>query len=391
MGRVWPLALLLLLFAGPVFSQTPEDIVARSEEALNLATEGQLEKAVSIWEDILDQCTGRARLDVHVNLAVAFKMLGMFPESWHHLKVYLDNNPLDDPEARDELNAVSERLAKDHLRINLICQPEGTTLFLSSNGPGKPYQCPMEWWFKPGRYFIRAEKRGFSPETADILISQGVASKKITLTPEDAWGELTITSAYPQVGIILDGVPLGVAPVTQRLRVGKYKLSIIHPGQDPLISEVVITREGLSLAAPPPLPGIGPDKTDKPPAFHGNTWEWAILGGGAALVATAGVLHYLGYDRNQELQQRYPADQALSPTLFNQNKSLYQEKFSDEVVPLRTASYFFYGAGAAAVLTGVVFLAIPDKPVAEDPDANKTTFAPFLLDGAMGLDFKLEF
>jgi len=90
------LLVLLLLSSDPAHAggpRTPEEINKLGDQALEMAQAGQLEEAIKVWVDLLDEVNDRARLDIHVNMGVAYKALQRLPEAWHHLALYLASSP----------------------------------------------------------------------------------------------------------------------------------------------------------------------------------------------------------------------------------------------------------------------------------------------------------
>ncbi|MBM4372885.1 MAG: hypothetical protein FJ098_14625 [Deltaproteobacteria bacterium] len=126
--------------------------------------------------------------------------------------------------------------------------------------------------------------------------------------------------------------------------------------------------------------------TEKPvePTRGSRTLEWVLLGSGLALGATGGILHGVGYARNETLYDDY-----LKKT-GEDAQSRYDDAYADEVRPKEISAYVLYGVGGAAVLTSVILWAVRD-PGARDAEAGTAVeVLPIGLPGGGGAMMSLE-
>jgi len=341
------LAAALLVLSPPANAQdkrTPEQLSDASAKALELATAGKMAEAIVMWDDLLDELEGSALLDTHVNLSVAYERLGRLPESWHHLALYLRESTgqgQTDAAAEKALRKLEEKLAKDHVKVGISCEPDGTSLAVKSQGTQGPatstHSCPLTWWFTPGKHTVVATHAGYKQkeELLDIpaLGAPGVFVVKLEKEPD-------IAKAAPP------------KPAAQ-----------IEP-----------------LPADKPHPAKGPVVTTGPEPDDGQSWGPVITAsGGALLLVAGGVVQYMGYSKNQDLLDRYPQG-TKDYNEFVKNSEEYDAAFESDVAPLQATSYVLYGVGAAAVIGGAAWLLLDSG----DGSPAPVTIAPMAAPGAVG-------
>ena len=402
----------LLVLSLPVAAQdkrTPEQLSEASSKALELATAGKMAEAIVLWDDLLDELEGSALLDTHVNLSVAYERIGRLPESWHHLALYLRESTRQgksDAAAEKALRKLEEKLGKDHAKVGISCEPDGTLLAVKSQGTQGPassnQSCPLTWWFKPGKHTVVATRAGYKQkeELLDIpaLGAPGVFVVKLE---KDAalTGVLEVRGDAKSVQVFIDGRLEGAVPFKRKLKPGTYDLMVGSSGQKPWKKTVTIEAgktvveepDVAKAVAPKPAGPIAPLPTDKPPpgkgpvvtagpgAGDGLAWGPVLTaGGGALLLAAGGVVQYMGYSKNQDLLDKYPPG-TKDYNEFVKNSEGYDEDFESDVAPLLATSYGLYAVGAAAVIGGVVWLLLDSE---EGP--APVTLAPMAAPGAVG-------
>ena len=137
--------------------------------------------------------------------------------------------------------------------------------------------------------------------------------------------------------------------------------------------------------------GGGAPTVVKPAAAQAESkiWKWALLGGGMAAMAAGGFFQYLGYAREAELHDRYPANDSLPDAEYLLNKEKYQDGFDQDVVPMRTVSYSLYAVGGVAATAGAALL-ILDRTVADD-GKSATSVQPMLISDGLGVSLEFGF
>lgn len=302
----------------------PAEVNRLAELAIEAASKGRLADAIRIWEDLLPDLEDASLLDAHYNLARAHQKLGRLPEAWHHLTWYLRNGKSEDLKAGRRLERTEAALKKgDYVKVAITCEPERATLYLDSEG--FPRYCPLTWWFKPGKHRIRAEKKDFKEHTRELDIIQRGGHSAYTVRLEPAGMDIADAKPDKQIPIRAD-------------------------------------RDKERVVVKPPL--FRPDAV----------LAWSLVGGGAASIITAGILHGLASGKDSELRSDHPAELALPSEDYDNNKKSYNDGFDDDVKPKLISAYVLYGAGAVAAATGAVMLFVNttedgDKDVQMSPTA----------------------
>ncbi len=314
-------------------TRSPEELSKDGDRALALAQEGKLDEAVAIWNDILDELPQKGRLDVHVNLAVAYEALGLLPEAWYHLDANLRGSESKDPAVEKERARIERILTETHVPLRFSCITDGTTIYLDA-AKTQGYPCPQRWWFKRGTEgHVYATALGRKPGKTPIRAHMVDIDRRLV--------------------VALEPVPIPVVPVNSDPDVGGA----------PLVSKPAARPSGLA-------------------------WKWSLLGGGIGLVATAAILQVVAYNKDQDLQKKYDPAQTTNKTDFDNNLADYNAAFSSDVKPLAYSAYALYGVGGAAVAAGLTFL-ISDwsKPAVH----GSVQLAPLVAPDVFGLTLDLGF
>jgi tetratricopeptide (TPR) repeat protein len=298
--------------------RTPDELKRLSDEAMKAAQSGQVEKAIGLWEDILDEVPAKAAADVHANLAVAYRMSKRLPAAWYHLTQYLKKAGKEDLKAGKELELLEKELAKEHVKIALVCEPEGAD---ASFDEQLSHPCPITWWFTPGKHTAKVGKKDFEAKTVDldVRLRGGEAAHVVKLEPVE---KKNITIAAGQTLVEKPEI----APVKEEIKM-----------PDTTVRPVVTAK-----------PAEKPRKS-----FKGA--QWGLLGGGLGVVVVGGILQIAGYSKNKSLHEDYPSD-VSSYYVYQANQKAYQEAYDDEVKPLKVASIALYCTGGVAAAAGAIWL-----------------------------------
>ena len=320
------------------------DPQGRFNQAVELATGGDYDKAVEACLDVLDQLPESERPRVHKLLGYAYMKLDMLPESWHHLTIYLESSGTEDTTAGGWLQEVEAALKQTHVKVSFSCRPEGLTLRFPASKPGvagrsallrqgyegsSTFRIPHSafvWWLTPGKHTVNATAPGHKPRTVEVDVRERGDSgmREIRLAAVE-------TTRTPNGG----GTGSGTGGTT-----------IVKPVE-------------------PKKPSRG--------------LEWALLGSGLALGVTGGIFHGIGYSKNDDLHDRYL--NADDYPVADEAQQLYDDARDEQVRPKEIAAYVLYGVGGAAVLAGIVTWAVR-QPGGTDERASELTISPMLLPGS---------
>lgn len=323
-----------VVFSGTVTSEavaedrSPQELAKISDQALDHAGAGRYKEAIRLWLDIIDEFPVGGRIDLHVNLALAYERIGQLPETWYHLDRALSFTHQKDPQLVAELARIEARLTKSHGKLVLQCVPEGNVVLKLKEGPFR-VTCPMSWWFLPGKHGLRITAEGY--KATDVNVTMKTAGQVLT-----AEVKLTAEGDQPK------------------------------PIEDPTKGKTVTPKKGTPMV-----------------------WKWAAIGGGAALVAVGGTLQYLGYSAHEDLKKDYPADPKLSLEVRAANQKAYNDGFDTDVAPKMNTAYAMYGIGGAAIVGGVVWMLL-DRP-SKTGTASNRFWIPTVTDDSAGVVFGFSF
>ena len=231
-----------MFLSGPASAQEKRSPVKLFNQASDLAAEGKLDKAVSIWLDIEDELPLKHQPKLQLALGLSFAVLKKYPEAWHHLTIHLALAAKPEAKALAELKRVGKELSSTHVKVELICVPAGGKVSPGAGGPLRMYRCPLTWWYEPGSYKVMVRE------------VEGRVSKHPIEVPADR-RVVSLTLEAPKD-----------KPVP------KDKPSIFQPGFEE-------------------------EET--------NWVAWSAVGGGLLMAAGGGVMHYLAHSSNEDLHDDY--------------------------------------------------------------------------------------
>lgn len=381
----------------------PISVAQKSDKALELASGGKFREAIVLWLDLLDEMSPEAALDIHVNLAVAYKRLNRMPEAWYHLATYLKTSTKEDKAAGTELQRIEDALQTSHVKMAVTCEPAGTAIRFSAMSDAVRYPCPITWWFVPGKNEIQASREGYvsSSTPFDVRKRGGDALVSVVLK-QDVRGVLLIEGKGRAIQVFINGELEGKVPFKRKMKPGTYQLMVGAPGKMPWKKSVTITAGETAVEKPPmaqPKAIVkAPEKTPtgtpvtvtaRPQATRSDSgwWKWTVLGSGVALIAVGAGVQVAGFGKDRDLRDQYPADQGLPEAQFVANAQAYKDAFADEVKPLRTTSYVLYGVGAAATVAGAILLLWPEKA----ENKGSLTLLPAPGNNGFGFTFEMGF
>ena len=388
--------------------RTTKEINILSAKAMEAAQGGRMEEAVSIWMDILDEVPPETQLNIHFNLALAYRKLGQLPQAWHHVTNYVHKTGRKDAKGAKLLQKIEERLtSRGFVKSAIVCIPEGAQVLLGvQDETQRVYSCPLTWWFMPGRHPVGARMAGYELTTAQLEIlahgGAGVHTLKLEKKAETETGLLVVEGTGRAVQVFINGMLEGSVPFRRKMKPGDYDLMVGKPGKMPWQKRVTI-EAGKTVTEKPDVaqavvvkppqkipPATGPTTiTAAPEEKRRFKWEpWSLVATGGALIIGGTVMQLVAWSRNEDLLSSYPMEPETYAK-FLENKAAYEGAFENDVKPLRTTSFILYGVGGAAALAGGIWLLV-DRP--KDRGRSRgLTLAPMAVPGGAGALVNFDF
>ncbi len=327
---------LLAFWVTSAGASPPEDPQEHFNRAVELAKAGKYDEAVGLCLNVLEDLPEPERPRVHKLLGFAYRKLDQRPEAWHHLSMYLQSTGKADDAIREWLGEVEEQLKGTHIKVTLTCDSEGVSLGVKSASSNlQPvYDCPLTWWFEPGKRQVLAGKTGHQPRTVEITV----------------------------------------------LKLGDKGVHKIHyPAETKPPTKVTKTGDG----GKEPTVIVQP----APPAEPNRTLEWSLIASGAALGAAGAVFQLMANSKNDDLHAQYldSSEHPYGPDA----KALYDDAYDEEVSPKLTTAYVLYGLGAAALGGGIVAWML-DEPKQAAGRPAPMAITPLAFPGGSGAMMTLE-
>lgn len=185
-----------------------------------------------------------------------------------------------------------------------------------------------------------------------------IAKLTIVVTPSDIQ-DLVLSVGDKKISNALVGAPRPTDP-------GRYVVTVSAPGYKEAKQEIEVAAgakeslnfelEALAMSAAPP-PNEGSDSSAQARTPESIPWVgWTLVGLGGALVGAGGVTGYLAISKKNDLD--CPNKDSCAPS---------QQDTLDAARRNALLSTVFFGVGAAAATTGVIFLVmgVPREPQAE--------------------------
>lgn len=354
----------LLWHSAPVVAQGVPTPKERFNQGVALAKEKHYEEAIRVWLNVLDELDEEYVPKAHKALGLAYKKIGRRPEAWHHLTLYLRAGVKEDRKVGAWLEQVEKELSKTHRRVAISCEPEGIRLTLS---PGMPtvaddpqslrlrsgqaaihnpqYPCPLTWWFVPGKGHVYGTKTGYLAKTAEIDVRERGEQGGHMI-------RLAAIAREPEKGLA------GDAP----------ELSEPTPPDAELANNGLLVTDKSTIRTP-----------------HSAFLEWVLIGSGAAVAVAGGIFHGVAHSKNDDLYGAYKHSADPSGA-----KKEYNAAYDDEVLPKEIAAYVLYGAGGAAVVAGVIVMAVKHARSDGEEDSS-VSMTPVPLHRGAGAMMTFEF
>ena len=398
------------MFAGPPAmgrekKRSLKELANLDEQAFQAAGKKKFEAAARIWLDIFPEMGSGEQQKIRANLALAFRKLNRLPEAWHFLTRYLKNADTEDRKAGKTLQKVEDTLKETHVKMALACEPEGAILELGGAAHKllPSHKCPLTWWFKPGKHTIKVSATGHESQDVELNAlkrgGQAVHTVRLKKKAEET-GTLVVKGDKRGYQVFLNGSLEGLVPFNRKLKAGDYDLMVGKPGKLPWKTKITIdagkthTEKPLiaqkKVAVKPEGTGnghqtdggsstvVGVEKPAEGKGRSNNTWKWALLASGAALGAGGGTIYYLSSKRYDELGDKYA--ESVPAGKEEEYEKAYNGGVDTEIRPMNTAAFMLYGLGAAAGVTGLLFLLFDGG----SQEAGPVSVAPMPLKDGLG-------
>jgi hypothetical protein len=388
---------LLVLTANGVAQDKP-DISASNKEAIELSQQGELEKAIFVWLQLLKITPGsyKHRWIFHKNVGRNYQKLAMLPEAWWHLERSLKLRGVPDKKAFQWRNVVETALARKHARIRVYVQGKNGEVKVGEGKHARWVKTPFHWWFPLGPQTVRIRAEG----VAAVPVEFKVASELEVLELSPPTHGMVVLDILPAAAILtVDKTPVQPGTTELRLKAGKHEIVASAPQfTADATTFTVIAGKSQSVKLHLQKKVVIPPKPDPEPQPRSAWWKWTVLGGGIAMVLAGGVTYAVADSRladEKKAHQDWRIIQGLTGSLSDaqsqQVASDWDARLSDRVEPLEYGSYGLWGVGSAVIVAGAVLL-YPDLfGAAEEEKDRKVSLTPMLTDTAAGVMMEWTF
>lgn len=396
--RLFLTVFFLLVLTANTAAQDKPDIAARNKEAIELSQQGELEKAIFVWLQLLKDTPGsyKHRWIFHKNVGRNYQKLAMLPEAWWHLERSLKLRGAPDEKAFRWRNVVETALARKHARIRVYVQGKNGAVKVGEGQHGAWRKTPFYWWFPLGEQRVTIRAEGVAAVPVDFKVGSEV--EVLELSPPTHG--MVVLDILPATAILtVDKTPVQPGTTELRLKAGEHEIAAASPqfiGDSKTFTVVAGKSQSVSLHLQKKV--LIPPKPDPKPEPPTAWWKWTVFGVGAAMVLAGGVTYAVADSRlsdEKKAHQDWRVVQGLTGSLSSaqsqQVASDWDARLSDRVEPLEYGSYALWGAGAAAVVTGAVLL-YPDLfGTAKEGQNRKVSLFPMLTDTAAGMKMEWTF
>ena len=144
--------------------------------------------------------------------------------------------------------------------LNISSVPEGSSVVVNGNYEGRsPLSLPG---LAPGTYTVNVSRFNYYPLSTSAAVQAG-ATTEVTATLTPKTGSISIDTAPEGANVSLDGVPVGVSPVTRdSIPAGNHTVNATLAGYLPnetgvtIIADQPVTSTILLVRPPSAIPGI---------------------------------------------------------------------------------------------------------------------------------------
>lgn len=154
-------------------ADTPPNAEQLSQQGMEAARSGNMERAVELWQQALAGLSGEALLAVHFNLGLAYARLGDQPAACNHLNLYISGAGSPEPQAVSLVKKLEKAIKPTHGRVTVVVVPSDATVTFAGPDANLALQAPVTWWLAPGEHHVRATAAGFKDASLELDIAPG--------------------------------------------------------------------------------------------------------------------------------------------------------------------------------------------------------------------------
>jgi len=350
----------VLLAGGSASAQAPDPVERAQklhEQALKHADKKQWDVALGLWE---------AAEALHRDWRYPFNQAAIhyvrkhYEQAWRGLR-RAQSYQLPEVRRADvkkRLLVIENKLLMNHALVELVVHPTTATVTLA----GKSWARPYIRWVKDeaSRLVVRAP----SHSSYEAVWKHNLGQRHrlvISLKTDQQPGQLTISGGPVGASVSVDGQFVGKLPrvVGTRIKPGAHIVEVSHVGFVTLRREVIVQQGVQTMVQISLLPSGISDPALSSSEHSGLSdaiAQWSIMAVGAAFLGAAAGVHVAAIDAEDKANS-YAAPRIDMPDETRWDR--YAEAL-DGVDALEATAYVLYGAGAAAVLVGTVWMLIDD-------------------------------
>ena len=258
-----------------------------------------------------------------------------------------------------KVNMAEEKPAKLPARVMVTSPTPGATVAIDA---GKPGEAPLVAEVPAGKHTIVVSAKGFAPETRAVQVVDGAV--EVLDLPLAELPALLMVHAPAGADIVVDGRPLGVAPLSAPLQVGHghHFVAVLENGTRAYTTEIDAVR-GQTVTMDAQLS-----------TSSQRIAAYVVLGAGVAGLVTGGVFTGLSLKNESNAKSILDARGAgnIDAGQLADYDSARNARDRDRTVALTA-----FGVGGALVVTSVLLMTF-DRPVVANAPApeSKSPSAP---------------
>lgn len=295
-------------------------------------------------------------------------------------------------EVLQRCEALQAVLRGEVYEVAITSEPAGASVTVEGWPEAAGIVAPGSLWLKAGSRELVLRLEGYQDLRQKVTVEAGFVSQvRAVLKTVPRTGTLELVASPAGARVEVDGAPVTLtADGRMVLGEGPHRLRVSAPGHTAHEETVdvpanVVTSRWVELEREVAVTPVRPDDPDGPdepvrpsqPKSRFVPWGWATLGVGVACLGGGVALHVLALGDADDAAQipNHPARFAD----FEAKKDAARGK--------ELGAFVLYGAGAAAIATGIVLLVI-DDPAAS---SSRSALVPTVLPGGAGLSWTSGF
>lgn len=267
-----------------------------------------------LWGEALDRFESSARLNAHAgtsyNIGICHRALGQYTRAQAAFRHALRQNAAADGAELaagtvKNIEAFSAEIERVLATVEVTLEPPGAAISVDGRpletrehqpggrtvlvagtlaaGPGKaPPHAKFTLVLDPGAHVVLISREGYGDAVVRHQVSPG-SKTTLALELERLPATLHVGASEPEAAVSVDGIDVGVAPVTLSRPAGDYEVWVQKRGYDPYQADVTLrAAQRVDLMARLRPTEIG---------LHERWWFWAALG--TAVASTVVVTYFV--------------------------------------------------------------------------------------------------